>query len=302
MTFSIVAIDMEKKEAGFAIASCCWDAGQVCMARPEGAIASQASGNLKFLPVFFEKLDEGLSPEQIMQHFQSIDEDFQTRQVGMISFLGDKATFTGDRCSYWCGHRTGEDYSCQGNILVGSGIIEAMAAAFEVSEGPLFERLFAALKAADAAGGDARGRQSARLMVSKKGAGQPGTDAAIDITIEDHDNPIAELGRILDVRRNLVEILGYRSSLEKASPEDKAAILEEWLEFMRDKKEPRYMDWWEGLAEGFLKVGDKNGALDAYRTCLEIGPSMAKSLTEGAKAGRFPRDVAEALGLRLHPV
>ena len=199
MTFSIVAIDPDKKETGFAIASCCWDAGQVCLARPNGAIASQANGNIDFLKFFFEKLAEGKGPDQILQHFMETDPEIETRQIGMIVKSGEKVAFTGSKASFWCGHRTGDHYTCQGNILTGPEVIDSMASAFELAQGPLYERLFAALEAAHAAGGDARGRQSARLFVAKEGAGPPGSNKVIDITIEDHDNPIQEMSRILDL-------------------------------------------------------------------------------------------------------
>lgn len=290
MTFSIVAIDPETGEAGFAIASCCWDAGQVCMARPTGAIASQANGNVGFLKIFFEKLEEGLSPEQIMEHFQSIDEEFQTRQIGMVSSSGDVIAFTGQKCSFWNGHRTGKNYSCQGNILVGPQVIEAMASEFEKTEGQLFERLYAALKTADAAGGDSRGRQSARLMVAGKGVGE------IDITIEDSQDPVAEMGRILDVRRNLVRIFGYLGEFSKAEDADKPAVLKKYRDFLQDKRETRYLDWWETLADSYYKLGEKEKAIEIYRIYLEIRPDMARIFRENAKAGNFPKDVLEALG------
>ena len=289
MTFSIVAIDPKTGETGFAIASCCWDAGQVCMAKPTGAIASQANGNVGFLKIFFEKLEEGLSPEQIMAHFQESDPDIQTRQIGMVSLSGDVFAFTGQKCSFWNGHRTGKSYSCQGNILVGPQVIEAMASAFEKAEGPLFERLFAALKAADAAGGDSRGRQSARLMVAGKGVGE------IDITIEDNEAPVEEMGRILDVRRNLVQIFGYLGEFSKAEDADKPAILEKYWNFLEDKRETRYLDWWETLADSYYKIGEKEKAIAIYRIYLEIRPGMLRIFRENAKAGNFPQEMLEAL-------
>lgn len=289
MTFSIVAIDPEAGETGFAIASCCWDAGQVCLAKPAGAIASQANGNVGFLGVFFDKLEQGLPLEQIMTHFQDIDEEFQTRQMGMVSASGETFAFTGQKCSFWNGHWTGKNYSCQGNILKGPEVIEAMAKAFESAEGPLFERLFSALKAADAAGGDARGRQSARLMVAGKGAG------AIDITIEDNENPVAEMGRILAVRKNLVNIIGFIGSFEKAPAGEKSGILKEWLAFMQDKKETKYLDWWETLADSYYKIGEKEKTIEIYRIYLEIRPGMARIFRENAKTGNFPQDVLDAL-------
>ena len=162
MTFSIVAIDKENKEVGFAIASCCWNTGLVCRAKVEmGAIASQASGNIGFLRMFFDKVEFGRSLEETLEHFKNNDDCFETRQVGMITFKGEMQAITGSDCNEYAGHRTGDDYSIQGNTLVGPEVIEDMVAAFEGTEGQLMDRLYAALRAGDDAGGDARGKQSA---------------------------------------------------------------------------------------------------------------------------------------------
>jgi len=123
MTFSIVAIDKQKKELGFAISSCAFNSGLVCQAEAEiGVIASQAYGNLAFLPLFFEKLGEKKTLRSILIDFKKTDTEIEYRQIGMITSEGEKLAFTGKKCSFWCGHKTGEDYSCQGNILVGSKI------------------------------------------------------------------------------------------------------------------------------------------------------------------------------------
>ncbi len=293
MTFSIVAIDRENNQTGFAIASCCWDAGQVCMARPSGAIASQAQGNITFLRDFFQKVDEGMIPEQIMQHFVGMDPEIETRQVGMITFQGEKVAFTGGKCSFWAGHRTGDDYSCQGNILVGPEVIDSMAEAFEGSDGPLHERMFLALEAADAAGGDARGRQSARLFVSQEGREQP----FIDIRIEDSDSPITEMAAILKTRRNLVEILDYMNRLPDAPDSEKEIILQGLRGFLEDKRQVRYLDWWEFLADSYLQIGRNDLALEAYSVYFDINPGMRRIFSENARAGNFPEDMAIQLGL-----
>jgi len=205
--------------------------------------------------------------------------------------------FTGSKASFWRGHRTGDYYTCQGNILTGPEVIDSMANAFELAQGPLYERLFAALEAAHAAGGDARGRQSARLFVAKEGAGPPGSNKVIDITIEDHDNPIQEMSRILSVRRNLLNILTGINELGKASHEDKKLILAELRKFLDDKKEPRYLDWWETLAESYLEIGEREKALEAWGVYFEINPGMRRIFAENAKAGNFPEKLARDLAL-----
>ncbi len=296
MTFSIVAIDRETKETGFAIASCCWDAGQVCLAQADvGAIASQAQGNLSFLSTYFGKLAEGMEPAAILEDFRDADEAIESRQVGMISFDHGAVAFTGEQCSAWAGHRIGEDFACQGNILVGSTVVDSMVAAFESSKGPLFERLFSALEAGDAAGGDQRGKQSARLVVKKKGWGQPGTDSMIDIRIEDDDDPVREMGRILSVRRTLASILGQFGRLSQASEDEKLGILEEAEAILEGKLECRYLDWWEMLAENYYEIGRLDRAVSAYRQYLTIKPALRSVLEEQARKGLLPEEIATAL-------
>jgi uncharacterized Ntn-hydrolase superfamily protein len=287
MTFSIVAIDKKNKEVGFAIASCCWNAGLVCAAEPEiGAIASQAQGNLKFLSEFFLQLEQKKSLEEILAHFKETDEGIENRQIGMITFEGEVLAFSGKNNSDWAGHKTGKNYSCQGNILVGPEVVDNMSAAFEKTKGTLKEKLLAALVAGNNAGGDARGKQSARLLVKKIGAGVRGSNIEVDITIEDHDDPVKELERILNVRNSLMRLYQNYGAFQKAeSKEQKIAILEEALEFLADKKETRYMDIWTSLGTEFMKLGETEKAIDIFRTTIEINPNMRKVL-----ANSFPEE------------
>ena len=296
MTFSIVAVDREARETGFAIASCCWDAGQVCFAKADvGAIASQAQGNLEFLPQYFDKLESGMDLAAILEAFRASDAGIESRQIGMVSFDHGALAFTGEQCSTWAGHRVGKDFSCQGNILVGSTVVDSMVAAFEASQGPLFERLFAALEAGDAAGGDRRGKQSARLAVKRKGWGQPGTDSMIDIRIEDHDDPVREMGRILSVRRTLASILGLFGKLPDVPEEKKVEILQDVEEILQARTECRYLDWWETLAEKYYEIGEPGRSVSAYERYLAINPALRAVLEEQARKGLLPQEIAAAL-------
>jgi len=296
MTFSIVAIDKEAQETGFAIASCSWDAGQVCLAQANvGAIASQAQGNLSFLSQYFDKLAERMDLATILEAFRASDDGIESRQIGMVSFEHGALAFTGEECSRWAGHRIGEDFACQGNILVSPDVIDAMASAFQAAEGSLFERLYAALEAGDGTGGDQRGRQSARLAVKKKGWGQPGTDSMIDIRIEDHDDPVKEMGRILTVRRTLASILSLLRKLSSMSDEEKPSILREVEQVLQGKTECRYLDWWEMLADNYYEVGEADLALAAYKQYLAINPALRSVLEDRAEMGLLPKELADAL-------
>ncbi len=296
MTFSIVAVDTKKKEVGFATASCCWDAGQVCMARAEkGAIASQANGNVAFLARFFEELSKGCDPVTILSTFRSIDTEIESRQIGMMPYGGRPTAFTGARCTPWAGHRVGVDYACQGNTLVGPQVIGAMAQAFEKTMGRLHERLYAALAAGDAAGGDIRGKQSARLAVRKVGWGHPGEDTLLDFAIEDHAEPVKELGRILGVFETLYAILRKLTAFNKAPAGEKPSILAELRRILDDKRDGRYLDWWESLGVAYHEIGDIDNAADAFRIYLAINPAMRSVLEAGVEGGAFPRDLAARL-------
>ncbi len=300
MTFSIVAIDKENKEIGFAIASCCWNAGLVCRAGVEmGAIASQASGNLEFLDMFFDKTENGRGLAETLEHFKNNDDCFETRQVGMITFKGEVLAVTGKDCDEYTGHRTGDDFSIQGNTLVGPEVIGNMVLAFENCEGVLMDRLYAALRAGDDAGGDARGKQSARLLVLKKGGGFDGSDNVIDIVFHDHPEPVREMGRILEARGLLVKVHELYNGISIASKEEKLAILEKVWNYLdaEGNENCRYCDLWTGLGDHYYEIGQVDKAVDAYKRAMKNSPSLVKSLKRNAEKGKLPREIALELDL-----
>jgi uncharacterized Ntn-hydrolase superfamily protein len=131
------------------------------------------------------------------------DDDRQKdqRQAGVVDAKGGAATFTGAKCQAWAGGKTGKHYACQGNILTGPEVVDAMAKAFEEAKGPLAWKLMAALEAGERAGGDKRGKQSAAILVVKPNAGYGGgNDRYIDFRVDDHETPLQELARILAKR------------------------------------------------------------------------------------------------------
>ena len=297
MTFSIVAVDKVAQEIGVAIASCNWDARGVCMARAEiGAIASQGSGDQALLPQYFANLAEGLEPESILSGFRATDDAIHGRQIGVVSFSGEAAAYTGDRCMAWAGHRVGDGYTCQGNILAGPEVVDAMAETFEASPGSLYARLFAALSAGEAAGGDLRGKQSAGLVVAKTGYGQPGTDTMIDFSIEDHPDPVKELGRIIHAAENLLGVSMLQNAFKRAEGDDRAAVLTQFRAFLEDKKDPRYLDGWIALARGYQSTDDHAGVADALGQYLAISPQMKPVLREQIEKGFLPAEWGGMLG------
>lgn len=208
MTFSIVAWDPDAspREWGVAVASKFLAVGAVVpWARAGvGAIATQAFANIAYGPEGLERLAGGKWAEAVVNGLTGSDEQRAQRQLGVVDSRGGAATFTGDECFEWAGGRTGRGYACQGNILTGPDVVDDMCTTFETSGGELAVRLLAALRAGDAAGGDKRGRQSAALMVVREGGGYGGgTDLAVSLRVDDHDAPIAELERLLEIHRLL---------------------------------------------------------------------------------------------------
>jgi uncharacterized Ntn-hydrolase superfamily protein len=199
-TFSIVAYDPDRKEWGVGVASKFLAVGAVVpwAKAGVGAIATQSLANTTYGPKGLELLSHGLSPEDVMQQLTKEDPGRENRQVGMVDAQGRAATYTGKKCQAWAGGKTGKHYACQGNILAGEAVVNDMASAYERSAGPLAWRIVAALEAAEAAGGDKRGKQSAALLVVREKGGYAGfNDRRYDFRVDDHAQPVQELARIL---------------------------------------------------------------------------------------------------------
>ncbi|HKL12417.1 MAG TPA: DUF1028 domain-containing protein [Halanaerobiales bacterium] len=201
-TFSIVGYDPDKKELGIAVQSKFLAVGAVVpWAKANvGAIATQALANLDYGEKGLKYLEDGNSPKEVIDKLRAEDDNDQSRQVGIVSANGDSATFTGDDCYDWAGGISGENFACQGNILVGEETVQAMADTFKSETGDLADRLVTALEAGQKAGGDKRGRQSAALLVVKENGSYGGyNDRYIDLRVDDHETPIQELKRILNI-------------------------------------------------------------------------------------------------------
>jgi uncharacterized Ntn-hydrolase superfamily protein len=202
-TFSIAAYDPDKKEWGVAVASKYLAVGSaVPFAKAGvGAVATQASVNVALGPRGLELLADGKTAEEALTTLTDEDKGKDRRQLGLIDAKGNGATFTGPNCQAWAGGKTGKNYACQGNILKGEAVVDAMAKAFEESEGPLAWRMMAALEEGEKAGGDKRGKQSAAILVVRDKSGPNGVgDRYIDLRVDDHEDPIPELVRILNKR------------------------------------------------------------------------------------------------------
>lgn len=206
-TYSICACDLPAGQWGVATQSKFLAVGSVVpWAAPHvGAVATQSYANPRYGPHGLDLLREGRTAAEVVERLTAADDDRALRQLGVVDGAGRAATFTGAECHPWAGGRTGECYAAQGNILVSGATVDALAETFERSKGrPLAERLLDCLDAAEAAGGDRRGRQSAALLVVERDGGYAGlSDTLVDLRVDEHPDPLAELRRIFGLHELL---------------------------------------------------------------------------------------------------
>jgi uncharacterized Ntn-hydrolase superfamily protein len=274
-TFSIVGYDPVAREWGVAVASRYFSVGSVVpWAEAEtGAIATQANVNVGYGPRGLELLRQGLSAKQVMEKLLAEDtfEGKDGRQFAIIDRNGNVAAFTGPNAPTWAGDRQGKTWSAQGNILVGPQVPEAMGRAFEATQGELAEKLFAAVKAGDDAGGDSRGKQSASMIVVRKGGGRNiNNDRYLYLNADDNPAPIPELRRLL----NLALAAGYQDSMSKLitakktrEARDAAAKYALYAPSANAQVSLGVMDY---------NLGDKPAALADFRKALEMDPTVRR--------------------------
>jgi uncharacterized Ntn-hydrolase superfamily protein len=206
-TYSIVACDLDAGQWGVAVQSKFLAVGSVVpWAEPHiGAIATQSYANPRYGPDGLALLREGGSAAEVVEALTAADEGRAERQVGIVDGNGHAATFTGDACHDWAGGRTGDGYAAQGNILISEETVDGLAMTFEQNGHlSLAERLIECLAAAQAAGGDRRGQQSASLLVVEKDAGYANlSDLVVDLRVDDHELPIVELRRLYGLHNEL---------------------------------------------------------------------------------------------------
>jgi uncharacterized Ntn-hydrolase superfamily protein len=199
-TYSIVACDLGAGQWGVATQSKFLAVGSVVpwAAPGVGAVATQAYANPRYGPDGLQLLGEGLAAAEVIARLTDADEGRADRQLGVVDARGVGATYTGADCMEWAGGLAGPGFAAQGNILVGEETVAALATTFTATDGqPLAARLLECLAAAQAAGGDRRGQQSAALLVVEKDGGYAGlSDSLVDLRVDDHEQPVTELARL----------------------------------------------------------------------------------------------------------
>jgi uncharacterized Ntn-hydrolase superfamily protein len=287
-TFSIVAYDPATGDCGVTVASKYFSVGAVVPWAEAGigCVATQANVNVGYGPRGLELLRQGLTAKQVIDKLLA-DDTFagkDGRQVAVIDHKGNVAAYTGPNAPNWAGDRQGKTWSAQGNILVGPQVPESMGKAFEATEGDLAEKLYAALKAGDDAGGDSRGKQSASMLVVGKGRGRNiNNDRLIYINVDDSPAPIPELRRLLDMN------LGYlyqqwsnelRTAGKRKEARDAAAKVVRYAPTANAHLALGIMDY---------DLGDKPAALADFKKALAMDPALRRQFEAPANATAAPQ-------------
>ena len=283
-TFSIVAWDPATGDCGVTVASRYFSVGAVVpwAEAGTGCIATQANVNVGYGPRGLELLRQGLTARQVLDQLLAGDTfpGKDGRQVAILDAKGNIATYTGPNAPNWAGDRQGKTWSAQGNILVGPQVPESMGRAFEATDGDLAEKLFAALKAGDDAGGDARGKQSASMLIVGKGRGRNiNNDRLVYINVDDNPAPIPELRRLLDL--NLGMLYGQwmgelRSAGKRREARDAAAKAARYIPSAQSQITLGIMDY---------DLGDKPAALADFRKALDLDPGVRRQFDPAATQG-----------------
>jgi uncharacterized Ntn-hydrolase superfamily protein len=226
-----------------------------------GAIATQSFVNVSFGPEGLRMLKEGKTAQEVLDELISQDEGRDFRQLAIVDVNGNVAAYTGKSCIEYASHRIGKNYSVQANMMLTDKVVDAMAEAFEKSSGPLAERLVEALKAGEREGGDIRGRQSSALLVVRgKSTGKIWEDRLIDLRVEDHQEPIEEIERLLKVFRAYEYMNKGDMAMEKG--DDKKA-LEEYGNAENILPENLEIKYW--VAVSLANTGKINQALPKFQ-------------------------------------
>lgn len=246
MTYSIVAFDPATQQFGVGVQTHqpSVGVGVPWVKSGVGAIATQSVTNRGFGPLGLELLAGGLSADQALAALLASDPDAALRQVAIVDREGRVAAHTGARCIPFAGHRLGEGYSVQANMMLRDTVPDAMAEAFEGAHGSLMERLLVALEAAEAEGGDIRGAQSAALLVLSSNEGPEWHNVVCDLRVDDHVTPLAELRRLVEQR--LADRLSDEGEEQARRGEVEAAIAT-FAEARARSHDPSELQFWQAM-------------------------------------------------------
>ena len=282
-TFSIVGYDSKTHEWGVAVASRYFSVGSVVpwAEAGVGAVVTQANVNVGYGPRAIELLKQGLTAKQVVEKLLAEDtfDGKDGRQIGIIDAKGNVAGYTGPKAPTWAGDVQGPTWTAQGNILVGPEVPRAMGRAFDATSGDLPEKLYAALKAGDDAGGDSRGRQSASMLVVGKGRGRNfNNDRPVYINVDDNPQPLPELRRLLDL--NMAAL--YQDRTFKLVTDGKLREARETAARLVTYT-PAQSGAYVTLGMLSYATGDKPAALAAFQKASQLNPDFRKQFDAVAR-------------------
>jgi uncharacterized Ntn-hydrolase superfamily protein len=288
-TFSIVAYDSITGQFGAAVQSHWFKVGDVIwLEAGVGAVATQSLVEFSYGPLGLEMMKAGKSAAEALKGLLASDSLNRIRQVAIIDKNGVVATHTGNKCIAYAGHHIGKNYSCQANLMKDSTVWGAMAKAFENTNGDLADRMMAALEAAQAEGGDIRGKQSAAMVVvSGKPTGRPWVDRQIDIRVDDSPEPLVELRRLLNISR----------AYDHMNKGDEAIAVKDW-----NKANDEYSQA-SKLASGNLEImfwyavtlvtaGEVDRSLPLFKDIFKADPNWRTLVPRLVDADQLPNDPA----------
>ncbi|GAC1662283.1 MAG: hypothetical protein PVS2B1_20910 [Candidatus Dormibacteraceae bacterium] len=297
MTYSIVARDAKTGEFGVAVQSHYFQVGPTVpwALSGVGAVATQSRVNVSYGPLGLEYLRAGYTADQTLKALTSGDTQPEIRQVAVVDAAGNVAAHTGNKCIPAAGHQVGEGFSCQANLMEKDTVWAAMAEAYRTTDAPLAERMMAALEAAEAEGGDIRGKQSAAmLVVSGKPTGRSWEDRIIDLRVDDAAEPLPELRRLLRIKR-AVQTVAESDRLATAG--DMAGAANKRREGLAIAPELIELRFWTGLT--MAQAGDLEGALKMVEDVVREDPRWLETMRRLVTVDRLSQELATALEARL---
>ncbi len=288
-TYSIVARDPETDELGVAVQSHAFASGAVVpwLEPHVGAVATQATVEFSYGPLGLDLMRRSKSAPEALRQLVAADEGRDVRQVAMIDASGRVAAYTGAGTIEAAGHIVGDNFSVQGNMMLNANVWPAMAQAYRETRGDLAERMLAALDAAEAAGGDVRGRQSAALVVTSGKPGARAWERTFDIRVDDSPEPLVELRRLAGVQR---AILHSRAAREAATRGDLNTAEREFAMARRYAPNSEEHLYWGAVM--MATIGRVNEAIPLFREVFARNRGWAILLERLSKSGRFPADPA----------
>jgi uncharacterized Ntn-hydrolase superfamily protein len=289
-TFSIVARDPKTGEMGVAVQSHWFSVGaDVPWAEAGvGAVATQSFVDSSYGPKGLDLMRLGKSASVALKELIAADSREAVRQVAMVDAKGGVAVHTGKRCVEHAGHKTGDGYSVQANLMLNDGVPSAMAKAFERAEADLTDRMMAALEAAQDVGGDIRGKQSAAMIVVKaQSSGKPWADRQVDLRVEDHPEPLKELRRLLKLARAYHHMNAGDAAMEQ---NDVERAMNEYGEAMKSAGDNLEIAFWSALT--LAMKGNVSQALPIFKKVFVADKNWVEVLKRLPRAGMVPDDDA----------